>query len=193
MAQPVRRPQSRRRETPQGTCRGKPLVPGRRRAAAAHLITVLQVSERMAYRLVGLTRSAFRRTLTHEAATDPDDALRQWLRDYAKQHPRWGYRRAYHDARGEGWVVNHKKIQRLWREERLQAPQRHRRKRVGSSTVDAPAACAPNVVWAVDFQFDVDEKGRAIKIYSIRKMNTPVSAWETSWNARSPRSISPPT
>jgi hypothetical protein len=31
---------------------------------------------------------------------DPDAALRQWLRDYAKKHPRWGFRRAYHDARG---------------------------------------------------------------------------------------------
>ena len=42
-----------------------------------------------------------------------------------------------------------------------------RRKRVGSSTVDAPTADAPNVVWVVDFQFDADEHGRLIKICSI--------------------------
>ncbi|MBB2957775.1 transposase InsO family protein [Pseudoclavibacter helvolus] len=63
--------------------------------------------------------------------------------------------------------MNHKKIQRLWREEGLRVPQRRRRKRVGSSTVDAPAAVAPNLVWAVDFQFDADEQGRPIKICSI--------------------------
>ena len=121
----------------------------------------------MACRLAGLSRSAYRRPLHRETAADPDRALRDWLRAYAKQHPRWGYRRAYHDARAEGWTVNHKKIQRLWREEGLRVPQRRRRKRVGASTADAPSASAPNLVWAVDFQFDSDERGRPIKICSI--------------------------
>ncbi|GAA3799618.1 hypothetical protein GCM10022241_24130 [Micrococcus endophyticus] len=121
----------------------------------------------MACRLVGLSRSAYRRPLKGDTVADPDRALRQWLRAWAKDHPRYGYRRAYHDARAEGWVVNHKKIQRLWRDEGLRVPQRRRRKRVGSSTVDAPTADAPNVVWAVDFQFDADEHGRPIKICSI--------------------------
>ncbi|WP_144933198.1 IS3-like element ISAar43 family transposase [Kocuria marina] len=146
---------------------GKLLAPGRRRAAVDHLKRKLRVSERMACRLAGLSRSAYRRPLQGETTADPDLALRDWLRAYAKKHPRWGYRRAYHDARGEGWVVNHKKIQRLWREEGLRVPQRRHRKRVGSSTVDAPAAVAPNLVWAVDFQFDADEQGRPIKICSI--------------------------
>lgn len=121
----------------------------------------------MACRLAGLSRSAYRRPLHRETAADPDRALRDWLRAYAKKHPRWGYRRAYHDARAEGWTVNHKKIQRLWREEGLRVPQRRRRKRVGASTADAPSASAPNLVWAVDFQFDSDERGRPIKICSI--------------------------
>ncbi|OYN84458.1 IS3 family transposase, partial [Parenemella sanctibonifatiensis] len=146
---------------------GKLLGPGRRRAAVAHLIRALRVSERMACRLAGLSRSAYRRPLHRETAADPDRALRDWLRAYAKKHPRWGYRRAYHDARAEGWMVNHKKIQRLWREEGLRVPQRRRRKRVGASTADAPSASAPNLVWAVDFQFDSDERGRPIKICSI--------------------------
>ena len=128
----------------------------------------------MACRLTGLSRSAYRRTLKAATVADPDAALREWLRGYAKKHPRWGYRRAYHDARGEGWQVNHKKIQRLWREEGLRVPQRRRRKRIGSSTADAPKACAPNVVWAIDFQFDVDEAGRPIKIASIVDEHTRV-------------------
>jgi putative transposase len=64
--------------------------------------------------------------------------------------------------------VNHKKIQRLWREEGLRVPQRRRRKRHGSSS--APPGVvpdAPNRVWAVDFQFDVTTDGRPIKIVSI--------------------------
>src|SRR5699024_9678957 len=121
----------------------------------------------MACRLAGLSRSAWRRPLNQDTLADPDQPLRAWLRQYAKDHPRWGYRRAYHDARGEGWQVNHKKIQRLWRDEGLRVPQRRRRKRVGSSIIDAPVADAPNVVWAVDFQFDVCESGRVLKICSI--------------------------
>jgi len=60
------------------------------------------------------------------SADDPDAALRAWLRTYAKDHPRRGFRPAYHDARAEGWIVNHKKIHRLWREEGLRVPQRRR-------------------------------------------------------------------
>ncbi|MFB9283730.1 IS3 family transposase [Pseudoclavibacter helvolus] len=146
---------------------GKLLSPDRRRAAVDHLKRKLRVSERMACRLVGLSRSAHRRPLKGDTVADPDRAFREWLRAWAKDHPRYGYRRAYHDARAEEWVVNHKKIQRLWRDEGLRVPQRRRRKRVGSSTVDAPTADAPNVVWAVDFQFDADEHGRPIKICSI--------------------------
>ncbi len=62
----------------------------------------MRVSERMACRLAELSRSAYRRTLKSDTGADPDAALREWLRAYAKKHPRWGYRRAYHDARGEG-------------------------------------------------------------------------------------------
>jgi putative transposase len=113
-----------------------------------------------------------RATQRHEPAStnpdDPDAALRAWLRQYAKKHPRRGFRPAYHDARGEGWIVNHKRIQRLWREEGLRVPQRRRRKRHGTSTaLDTVIADAPNRVWAVDFQFDVTTDGRPIKIVSI--------------------------
>lgn len=125
------------------------------------------LSERKATELAGLSRSAFRRPLKGETAADADSGFRAWLRVYAKEHPRWGYRRAYHDARAEGWVVNHKKVQRLWKAEGLRVPVKRRRKRVGASTAEASAATAPNVVWAVDFQFDADEHGRAIKIATV--------------------------
>ena len=49
----------------------------------------------MACRLVGLSRSAYRRPLKGDTVADPDRALREWLRAWAKDHPRYGYRRAY--------------------------------------------------------------------------------------------------
>ena len=126
------------------------------------------LSERFACRVTGQQRSTQRRAPASTTPADPDAALRSWLRDWARAHPRRGFRNAYADARGEGWVVNHKKIQRLWREEGLRVPQRRRRKRVGTSTAaDRPCADAPNRVWAVDFQFDATTDGRPIKLVSI--------------------------
>jgi transposase InsO family protein len=113
-----------------------------------------------------------RATQRHERAADtladPDAALRASLRQYVRNHPRRGFRPAYHDAPSEGWIVNHKKIQRLWREEGLRVPQRRRRKRHGTSTAPLTVtADAPNRGWAVDFQFDVTTESRPIKIASI--------------------------
>jgi transposase InsO family protein len=129
---------------------------------------VLGVSERFACRVTGQHRATQRHQPVASTPADPDAALRAWLRAYAKHHPRRGFRPAYHDARGEGWNANHKKIQRLWREEGLRVPQRRRRKRHGTSTApDAVTADAPNRVWAADFQFDASTDGRPIKLVSI--------------------------
>lgn len=41
---------------------------------------------------------------------DRDDGLRECLRTLLREHPRWGYRRAWAHLREEGWLINHKKI-----------------------------------------------------------------------------------
>jgi len=128
---------------------------------------VFDISEQLACRLVGLARSSFRRPLNRDTVDGPDKALRAWLRAYARKHARWGYRRAYVEAR-RGWMVNHKKTQRLWGEEGLRVVVKHRRKRVGVS--DLPTitkAAAPGDVWAIDFQFDSTMAGKPFKILSI--------------------------
>jgi putative transposase len=131
-------------------------------------MTSMGVSERFACPVTGQNRTTQRHEPLSTTVADPDAELRRWLRQYAKADPRGGVRPAYHDARGEGWTVNHKKVQRLWREEGLRVPQQRRRKRLGTSTApDLPKADAPNRVWAVDFQFDATTDGRPVKIVSI--------------------------
>ncbi|PXX07321.1 integrase-like protein [Mycolicibacterium moriokaense] len=133
-----------------------------------HLQRALGISERFACRVAGQNRTTQRRSPLSTAAADPDAGLRAWLRGWARNKPRRGFRSAYHDARAEGWHVNHKKIQRLWRDEGLRVPQRRRRKRLGTSTTPvAPVADAPNTVWAADFQFDATTDGRPVKIVSV--------------------------
>jgi hypothetical protein len=91
-------------------------------------------------------------------------------RKISTEHPRWGYRLAWGVVRDEGWEVNSKKIQRLWREEGLRVPRRTRKRlRLGDSTVPAVRLRSerPNHVWALDFQFDTTTDGRALKLLHI--------------------------
>lgn len=132
------------------------------------LITELGLSERKACQVVELPRSTFRRPLASQKPTDPDAGLRSWLCTFAKQHPRCGHRQAHAHARACEWCVNHRRTQRLWREEGLRVPQKRRRKRRGASTWHAPVAAGyPHHVWAIDFQADHLEGGTGFKIGSI--------------------------
>jgi transposase InsO family protein len=128
----------------------------------------LGLSERRACQITGQHRSTQRHQPRRGA--DRDDALRERLRRLSAEHPRWGYRLAWGAVRNEGWAVNRKKVQRLWREEGLRVPQRKRKRyRLGESTVPGERLRAerPNHVWALDFQFDTTTDGRTLKLLHV--------------------------
>ena len=72
-------------------------------------------------------------------------------------------------ARRAGWQVNNKRIRRLWREEGLRVPQRRKKKRLTGVGVAAGAMSPirPNVIWAMDFQFDTTADGRTMKMLNV--------------------------
>ncbi|WP_375295646.1 IS3 family transposase [Gordonia sp. GONU] len=155
---------------------GKILSPTAKRAAIDMLKDAMSMSERMACRVVGLSRSAYRRLPLAQTPADPDAGLREQLRTYARQNPRHGFRRAWAHLRfGDGIEVNKKKVHRLWKEEGLQVRRAPRRKRAGQSSVPVVVADAPNVVWALDFQFDSTVDGKKIKIASMVDEHTRMS------------------
>jgi putative transposase len=132
-----------------------------------HLQRVLGVSQRWACRLVGQHRSTQRHA---HLEADRSRALRADLRQLSRTHPRWGYRRAHAQLLSQGWVVNRKAIQRLWREEGLRVPaKRRKRQRLGSSTTPAErlAATHPDHVWALDYQFDQTTDGKRLKLLHV--------------------------
>ena len=47
-----------------------------------------------------------------------------WMIALATRYGRYGYRRITGLLRGEGWAVNHKRVERLWRREGLKVPQK---------------------------------------------------------------------
>src|SRR4051794_11048581 len=84
-----------------------------------------QMSERRACRVIGTDRASVR----YRAVRPEDGALRERLKALAQQRRRFGYRRLYVLLRREGQVVNKKRVQRLYREERLTVRRRGGRKR----------------------------------------------------------------
>jgi len=134
-------------------------------------VTALQerlgFSERRACRLAGQHRS----TQRHEpVVADDDAALRAELVKISRKRPRWGYRRAHQLLVDDGWRINRKRTQRVWREEGLRVPaKRRKRQRLGDSTVPADRLRAerPDHVWAFDFEFDQTADGRLLKILNV--------------------------
>ena len=131
------------------------------------LRTQFGVTERRACKLVGQARSTQR--LRPPVPADDEQALRAFLRAFSKSRPRWGWRRAAKAAKDAGWRVNHKRIHRLWIAEGLRVPYKKRKKPLRGIGVamGAFSPIRPNVVWAMDFQFDQTSDGRTLKILNV--------------------------
>ena len=142
------------------------VTPERRRIAVATLVCRFGVSERRACRVVGQHRSTQRRH--RRARPDVEVKLRARLRQIAREHPRWGWKTAHAIVRREGWAVNRKRTQRLWREEGLCRPAFCRkRRRLGPTLSGRLRASRPNQVWAIDFQFDETADRRRLKLANV--------------------------
>ncbi|WP_277914616.1 IS3 family transposase [Polymorphum gilvum] len=74
--------------------------------------------------------------------------------------PRFGYRLLYMMPKRQGVMVNHKRVQRLYREEELAVRQRNRRRNCAAVTRMVQEAKRPDVVWAMDFVAYALSKGR---------------------------------
>ena len=88
----------------------------------------------------------------------------------AKQYGKYGYRKVTGLLRTEGFHVNHKKVERLWREEGLQIPQRHKKKKRlyhhNDSVVRLRSKHAHHI-WAIDFVHDKLSNGQPYKMLTV--------------------------
>ena len=127
----------------------------------------LGVSERRACRVLGQARSTQR-----QRARVPADEPRlvERIIALATQYGRYGYRRITGLLRGEGWRVNHKRVERLWRREGLKVPLKQpKRGRLwltdGACVRHRPAYRLH--VWAYDFLTARTHDGRPLKILVV--------------------------
>lgn len=139
------------------------VTPAARREAFAHLKGVHEMSERRACRVVGCQRM----TVRYRSRRPDDRRLRERLVALARERRRFGYRRLLIFLRREGFVVNHKRLFRLYREERLTVRRRRGRKRALGTRTPMPVPALPHDLWALDFVADQFVSGRRFRILAI--------------------------
>jgi transposase InsO family protein len=125
------------------------------------------VSERRACQAVEQHRSTQRYRAKER---DDERELVNAMHELARKHPRFGHRRIGALLRRDGWEVNKKRVQRLWRQEGLKVRSKARkRKRLGSSdnACTRRKAKRRNQVWGYDFVHDLTEGGLQLKFLVV--------------------------
>lgn len=119
----------------------------------------------MACKTVELNRSTYYYTPEKKAE---EERLVKRMHELSWRYPRYGYEMITKKLRQEGWRVNKKRIQRLWRLQGLKVTQKQqKRARINCSTVVRQAALYPNHVWSWDFIFDRTDDGKQLKILNV--------------------------
>jgi len=137
--------------------------PAARREVVGHLVSAHGLSERRACGLVQVGRSSVR----YEPRPDRNVWLRERLRELAERRRRFGCERLYILLRREGCMVNHKRVERIYREEGLSLRVRKRRKRAGWLRVALERPERPIQHWSMDFISDALLDGRRFRALTI--------------------------
>ncbi len=142
-------------------------------------MTSLGRSIRKACILVGLPRASY----DYRPVVRRDEELREKIRELAHQRRRFGCPRIHLLLRREGLVVNHKRTERLYREEGLSLRKRKRKKTAAITRVILPEPGRPNESWSMDFVTDSIVTGRrfrALVIVDNYSRECPVIEVDTS-------------
>jgi putative transposase len=128
---------------------------------------VLQVSERRACRALEQARS----TQRYEPVVVEDEAqLTKEVVRLASKYGRYGYRRVTRLLKNDGWQVNHKRVERIWRAEGLKVPQKQPKRGrlwLNDGSCVRLRAEYPRHVWSYDFVADRTHDGRAFRMLNI--------------------------
>jgi putative transposase len=132
-----------------------------------------KLSERRACGLMGMNRSSWR----YRQKEREDAALRSRLRELAGERPRFGYRRLHRMLRREKWVVNHKRVYRLYREEGLAMRQRKGKRFRAEARVPLVLPTRVNQMWTMDFTRDSLAMGRKFRTLNLMDGYTREALW----------------
>ena len=126
-----------------------------------------EVTERRACRVLGQARNTHRRKAS---VADDEPRLVKRIVWMASEYGRYGYHRITALLRAEGWWVNHKRVERIWRQEGLKVPAKQPRRRrlwLGNGSCIRLRPTHRNHVWSYDFVMDRTSEGRAFRMLTI--------------------------
>jgi putative transposase len=140
----------------------------RRRACIDHVRSELKLSERRVCRALGQHRSTQRRVPT---GLDDAERLTADIVELARQFGRYGYRKIAELLRARaGWVVNDKRVERIWRREGLKVPVKQPKRGrlwLNDGSCIRLRAERPNPVWSYDFVEDRTHEGRKYRMLNL--------------------------
>lgn len=140
------------------------MKPEKARKVVNDLTITFRISIRRACGVCKFSRGTY-----HYKHRRPDQApLRKRIREIAETRVRYGCKRIHVVLRREGWVVNHKRVHRLYRLEGLQLRNKTPKRKVTAKLrEDRTPATLPNECWAMDFMADQLFNGQKIRVLTI--------------------------
>lgn len=121
------------------------------------------LSERRACGLIGIDRTSNR----YRSKRANDLALKERMLAHAVENPRYGYRRLYFLLKRDGFIVNHKRVYRLYRLEGLMVKRRKRKRVATTSRRVFETLSRPNQRWSMDFTLDSLGNGRRFRTLNV--------------------------
>jgi transposase InsO family protein len=141
--------------------------PAKKRRAIELVVEKLKVSERRACRVLEQPRSTQRKKKKEKL----DEAeLTEDIIKLAKDYGRYGYRRITALLNQQGWQINHKRVERIWRTEGLKVPQKQPKRRrlwFNDGSCIRLKPLHKNHVWSYDFVFDRTSDRKVIKMLNV--------------------------
>jgi putative transposase len=139
------------------------VTPVAKRQAVAYLCSNFEVSQRRACTVIGADRTSVR----YRSVRPDDVVIRARLRELANIRRRFGYRRLLLLLRIDGVSINHKKLRRLYAEERLQVRRRGGRKKALGTRAPMTLPQGPNHRWSLDFVNDTLTDSRRFRMLAV--------------------------
>ena len=143
------------------------MSPTRRRRAVHTIGQRLRVTERRTCQVLGQPRSTQR---YRPQVRKDEEALTKTVVRLARKYGRYGYRRITALVRAEGWHVNHKRVERIWRREGLKVPKKQPKRGRLWLNKDSCVRLRPehrNHVWAYDFVALRTHDGRPLRLLTV--------------------------
>jgi len=127
----------------------------------------LRVSERRACRVLGQQRSTQRKV---PSGREDEERLTADIIELARRYGRYGYRKIAELLRRAGWLVNDKRVERIWKREGLKVPAKQPKRArlwLNDGSCVRLRAERPNHVWSYDFMEDRTHEGRKYRMLNV--------------------------